>query len=241
MNTTPAVADPSLALPDSPSALPFTLARWLAYAEGIILLFGACMMVSSGVAGHSSRGAAGTVVLAILSLTLGWEVGGANLPAAVILLALSISRGITPALPGAPDWWKTLPLITMVELIVFGMSVRAALRVERLGIAPIDAATRRFRMDVVVAGTFAVLSMMAMAVDVPRHNEGLQGVAEGLIVALGLLDFLLAIILFASANAARKGSSWGKAIRGLAYVLIWAQALFGLLFVFDAAVAPLRH
>jgi hypothetical protein len=197
------------------------------------------MMVSSGAAKHSPSEAAGAAALAILSLTLGREVGRASLPAAIILLGLSISRGVATGLPGAPEWWKTFPLLTLLELIVFGMSVRAALAVERPGTAPIDEATRKFRMDVVVAGTLALLSMMAMAVDVPMHGEGLQGFGEGLIVGLGLVDFVLAIILVLSANAARKGGSWWKAIRGLAYFLIGAQALFALKLLLEIGVAPL--
>jgi hypothetical protein len=235
MNPTPTAAQPSFALPESPGTLPFTLARWLAYAEGIMLLFGACMMVSSGAAGHSPSVAAGAAVLAILSLTLGWNVGRANLPAAVILLLLSISRGFVTGLPGSPEWWTSPPLLTMVELIVFGISVRAALSVERLGSAPMDAATRNFRMDVVIAGTLAVLSMMAMAIHVPTHNEGLQGLGEELIVGLGFLNFVLAIILLVSGNVARKGSTWGKAIRWLAYMPIGAQAVVALVALFGSS------
>src|SRR4051812_45972133 len=221
MNSTPTVAPPQLALPDMRGRLPLTLARWLAYAEGIILLLGAVMMVGSGAAAHSPLVVPGTCVLAILSLTLGLKVGRGSAPAAMILLGLSISRGVATALPGAPEWWTTMPQLTLIELIVFGLATRATRVVESVGAtgekisarrsfetspqAREDVPARNFRRDVVIAGVLAVLSMMAMAVRVPTHNEGLQGLGEELIVILGALNFLLAIVLLVSGTAARKG------------------------------------
>ncbi|MFL5478561.1 MAG: hypothetical protein ACJ79X_06055 [Gemmatimonadaceae bacterium] len=302
MNTTPTVAQPAVALADAPSRVPLTVARWLAYAEGMISLFGACMMVSSGAASHLPKVAAIAAALGIVSLALGWKVGGGSSRAAIILLVLSISRGVATALPGSPEWWTTLPQLTLLELIVFGLGVRAALALEkheapRLSVSgtirrpvstqvaspvarqtartgppqapavtpatprvvrrPVTAVPREYltasaeiaddpnsrsrRLDLIVGGTTAALSVMMMMVPVPTHAEGLQGIGEAFTVGLGILDFALAIILLASGHFARQGGRWGERVRRVAYFLIGSQALFGVRILFSVATASIRH
>src|SRR3982750_1954545 len=97
------------------------------------------------------------------------------------------------------------------------------------------------RIDLIVGGTTAALSVMLMMVPVPTPAEGLQGIGEAFTVVLGILDFALAIILLASGHFAREGGKWGERFRRVAYFLIGSQALFGVRILFSVATASIRH
>ena len=109
-------------------------ARRLVQAEGVILLLGALMMFLRGYVPSTSPYAwLGVAALGILSLTLGWQVGRGSAPAVMILLGLSISRGVMNFVPGAPEWWTTFPLLTLVELFVFTQGARGAIALAQRG------------------------------------------------------------------------------------------------------------
>src|SRR5215208_132823 len=118
---------PIFALPSERSRSYLQWAQRLAQVEGVILLMGAWMMIyRSGVA-HTSRLAVGALLLSLMSLTLAWQVGRGSARAAMILLGLSVSRGVMTLAPGGPDWWTTFPPLTMLELFVFAQGARGAI------------------------------------------------------------------------------------------------------------------
>jgi len=123
---------PVFALPPERSRAYLRWAQRLAQAEGIILLVGSALTVFSGRGAPAAEAAAvGIIALALLSLTLGWQVARGSAQAAVILLGLSASRSVVALVPGAPDWWTNPLPLALLELFVFGQGVRGAIALAR--------------------------------------------------------------------------------------------------------------
>jgi hypothetical protein len=131
MPLTLSASHPIFVLPSDRSRSYLRWAKWLAYIEGTILLMGSLMILSRTGVAHMNQLAIGAAALAILSLSLGLHVGRGSARAGVILLGLAISRGVMTFVPGAPDWWTTFPLLTVLELFVFAQAVRAAVALTR--------------------------------------------------------------------------------------------------------------
>ena len=219
MPLTATAPHPLFVLPPERGRTYLNWARWLAYAEGIILVLGAAMMISRGQISQIKI----TVGLAILSLTLGWQVGRGSAGAAMILLGLSISRGVMTFIPGAPEWWTTFPPLTLLELFVFGQGARAAIAHAQSepGTQPTFWA-RSYFVDLVVAVILGALSFVAMNIHVPT-GEGLMGVGKILIVLLGIFHFFVAVVLLVSGTKARSGARWGRRVRSIVYWLLLGE------------------
>lgn len=187
---------------------------------------GAAMMMSS-----RGRFSPITVGLGILSLTLGWQVGRGSPHAAMILLGLSISRGVMTFVPGAPEWWTTFPLLTLLELFVFAQAARGAIalaepdRATAVSASPDGIWARRFFVDCVAVAIIAPLSYIAMNIRIP-NGEGLHGVGELFIILVGIFHFIVAIVLLVSGMRARSGKQWAKRVRAVIYWMFLGEVLF---------------
>lgn len=119
---------PVFALPPERSRAYLRWTQRLAQAEGIILLIGSGLTAVGGrTAAGSATAGVGIVALALLSLTLGWQVARGSPRAAVILLGLSVSRSLAALAPGAAEWWTSPLPLTLLELFVFAQGVRGAI------------------------------------------------------------------------------------------------------------------
>lgn len=217
---------PLFVLPHDRSRTYLNWARWLALAEGIILLLGAAMMISRG--GFSAP----AVGLGILSLTLGWQVGRGSPHAAVILLGLSISRGVMTLVPGAPEWWTTFPLLTLLELFVFAQAARGSIALAEPS-SQSRTLVRNFLADCLVVAIIGPLAFAAMTIHVAQ-GEGVKGMGEGLIVLIGVLHFLMTIALLVSGALARSGKQRAQRARAVIYVMFLGEAML----LLKAALAP---